>query len=40
MSNAKELNLDLSADGPVGSVGGRSPSMLSTGQLVARQERI
>ena len=35
MLNPKELNMDLSADGPVGSVGGRSPSMLSTGQLAA-----
>lgn len=33
MSSGKELKVDLTADGPVGSEGGRSPSMLSTGQV-------
>ena len=33
MSSVKELKVDLPADGPVGSVGGRSPTMLSTGQV-------
>ena len=35
MSRIEDSKVDLSADGPVGSVGGRSPSMLSTGQLAA-----
>src|SRR5271165_7165572 len=35
MSRIEDSKVDLSADGPVGSVGGRGPSMLSTGQLVA-----
>jgi transposase len=33
MSSSKELREDLTADVPVGSEGGRSPSMLSTGQV-------
>ena len=32
MSNLKDSNMDLSADGPVGSVGGRRPSTLPTGR--------
>ena len=35
MSNPKDSNMDVSADGPVGGVGGRRPSTLPTGQLAA-----
>ena len=33
MSSTEELKVDLPADEPVGSVGGRSPSLLSTGEV-------